>query len=216
MRYLVAFSLVVCILSNRSYADLVITEVMSSSQNVNNGDWWELTNTGNSGVDLTGYYWDDNGPMGNDGSLFGSYTILAGESIIIAEDSVAEFQVVWGAGPTVLDQSFMSGPDTFSGLSSNGDQIQLWDADPNAGPANLVAEVMFGASDGTGRSFEWDTNRNFLGFSNVGVHGAYQSLDDGAGRRRHRRRITRLCCAGTDWVGHSTDGWDGARGTPPK
>ena len=49
------------------HADLVITEVMPDSQHPTlvspnpdaDGDWWELTNTGNAAVDLTNYKWDD-------------------------------------------------------------------------------------------------------------------------------------------------------------
>ena len=40
--------------------------------------------------------------------------------------------------------------------------IQIWDSDPNAGPANLVASATFGAaSDGV--SFEWDASGADLG-----------------------------------------------------
>lgn len=155
---------------------LVITEAMSSSGG-STGDWWELTNTGPASVELNNYYWDDNGPMGADGALFGSFEIAAGQSIIISQSTETEFQTIWGNSMTVLDQTFFTGPDTFSGLGSGGDQIELWDADPNAGPVNLVASAMFPAAT-AGFSFEWDNAGNSLGLSVVGENGAYVAGTD--------------------------------------
>jgi hypothetical protein len=161
--------------ASASNAALVITEVMSSSSVTD--DWWELTNTGSLAVDLTGYYWDDNGPSGADGALFGSFIINAGQSIIISQSTEAEFSAVWGSGITVFDQSFFTGPDTFSGLGSGGDQIELWDTDPNAGPANLVANATFPAAT-TGFSFQWNQNGIDLGLSVAGENGAYAAGGD--------------------------------------
>ena len=165
-------------------ADLVITEVLSDSAHsggVANGDWWELTNTGSSSVDLTGYYWDDDGPTGNDGALFGDIIIAAGESIVIvSEDDDDLFEQAWGGGFNAYGETNFTGPDTFSGLSSNGDQIQLWDADPNAGaPFNLVASVSFGPAT-EGFSFQWSATGAFLGLSEFGVNGAFTAIDDGS------------------------------------
>lgn len=164
-------------------ADLVITEAMSDSAHASglaNGDWWELTNTGDSDIDLTGYYWDDDGAMGNDGALFGNIEIAAGESIVIvSEDDSAAFEAAWGGGFNAYGELDFTGPDTFSGLSSNSDQIEVWDSDPNTNSdANLVASVSFGAAT-EGFSFEWDRLGNFLGQSAAGVHGAFQAIDDG-------------------------------------
>lgn len=161
-------------------ADLVITEVMSSAVS-NSNDWWELTNTGPAAVDLIGYYWDDDGPMGDDGALFPSISIGVNESIILLENSdLASFQTDWGMGAAVYTEDLFGGNDMFSGLSSNGDQIELWDADPNAGPANLVASVVFPAAT-AGFSFEWDGDGNSLGLSVVGQHGAYLSAGGDVG-----------------------------------
>lgn len=65
--------LAVSALCPTAHAALVITEVMSSSGHPGgpaNGDWFELHNSGASTLDLTGYYWDDDGMFGNDGALF--------------------------------------------------------------------------------------------------------------------------------------------------
>lgn len=165
--------------------NLYITEVMSNSAHPGgtaNGDWWELTNTGASAVDLTGYYWDDNGPAGNDGAIFPTFSLNPGSSVVIVDEGSANllgFLDAWGGGFDVLSKDDFTGPKPFSGLGSMGDQIELWDADPNAGPANLVASVTFGAST-NGVSFEWDTAGNSLGLSAIGENGAFQAINDGA------------------------------------
>jgi hypothetical protein len=167
-------------------AQLYITEVMSNSSHgggTANGDWWELTNTSAFDIDLTGYYWDDDGATGNDGALFPSITITAGESIVIVEESdAAAFVAAWGGGFTAYSKDDFGGPDDFSGLSAGGDQIQLWDSDPNAGAANLIAEVLDTGSQSSpnaGYSFAWDTSGNSLGRSSVGQFGAYTATSDG-------------------------------------
>jgi len=169
---------------------LVITEAMSNSANPGgaaNGDWWELTNTGASTVNLNGYYWDDDGPSGNDGALFPNINILAGESLVIIDEgsgNVADFVAAWGGGFTAISRDDFSGSDPFSGLSAGGDQIQLWDADPNVGSANLLAEVLDTGNQGApnaGFTFAWDTAGNSLGRSAVGVDGAFLAPGDGDG-----------------------------------
>ena len=163
-------------------ADLVITEVMSDSDASSgsiNGDWFEITNTGSSGIELANYYWDDNGPSGNDGALFPEVTIGAEESLIILDESVANlpaWRTAWSISDNVqvISKDEFGGPDDFSGLSSSGDAIQIWDADPNAGPANEVATVTFGAAT-AGISFEWAINGTALALSVSGENEAKEN-----------------------------------------
>ncbi|MBS3820177.1 MAG: lamin tail domain-containing protein [Phycisphaerae bacterium] len=170
-----------------AWADLMITEAMSNSDHPGgaaNGDWWELTNTGSTAVDLENYYWDDDGPTGNDGALFPDIAISAGQSIVIVDegtDNLSDFVSAWGGGFTAYSRDDFGGPNDFSGLSADGDQIELWDADPNAGAANLVASVTFGDSDGGGKSFEWHTDGTDLGFSVAGENGAFVAPGNGDG-----------------------------------
>ena len=161
-------------------ADLVITEVMSSSGDT--ADWFELTNNGPTAVDLGGYYWDDDGPTGNDGALFPSQSIAAGESLLVVEGTTAAFQNIWAlTAITILEESSFSGPNTFSGLSLNSDQIEIWDDNPNTNSsANLVASASFGAAT-NGVSFEWDDTGNSLGLSTNGENGAFVAPSDGSG-----------------------------------
>lgn len=177
-------------LASSASAQLVITEVMANSSHPGgaaNGDWWELTNTGASAVDLTDYYWDDDGPTGNDGAVFPNISISAGDSIVIVDENssnVSGFVTAWGGGFTAISKDDFGGPDDFSGLSAGGDQIQLWDADPNAGAATIVAEVLATgdqSSPNAGFTFAWDTSGNSLGRSADGVDGAFVATGDGDG-----------------------------------
>ena len=208
-----AFSFVLA--ANPATAQIVITEV-SSSNSIE--DWFELTNTGDTTVDLTGYYWDDNGENGDDGSLFTQILIAPGESIIVLQDSElidgvetafrdiysldASVQVITeddivpldggldAAGEPVGDPSVFTGSqDLFSGLSSNGDEISLWDADPNdpanAGEFTLLAFVEFPAApdpefdENAGSSFDFSSG--FPVLSVVGVDGAVLATNGDVG-----------------------------------
>ena len=168
-------------------ADLVITEVMSNSNHPGgaaNGDWFELHNNGPIAIDLENYYWDDDGPMGADGALFPAISIAANETIVIVDENAANlpaFVSAWGGGFTAFSRDDFGGPDNFSSLSSTGDQIEIYDADPNAGSAMLVASAMFGDSNGGGSSFEWLADGTAAGFSVVGENGAFVAPGDGAG-----------------------------------
>jgi Lamin Tail Domain/PEP-CTERM motif len=179
--------LAVSMLGQSAFAALAITEVASTSgapeAALSGLDWWELTNTGPSSVLLNGYEWEDNNPQGAgvDTAIFpDGITIAAGESIIIHDGDSAvpvAFRSVWGLANTaqVLYGDSFGGNNMFSGLSSSGDQVNLYD---NLG--SLVSSVTFGAST-SGVSFEWDTDGNTLGLSVAGENGAYLA-PGGAGR----------------------------------
>jgi len=174
-------ALAVSLFGQTAFAALAITEVASTSgateAELSGLDWWELTNTGPSSVLLNGYEWEDNNPQGPgvDTAIFpAGVTISAGESIIIHDgDSAvpAAFRSVWGLANTVqvLNGDLFGGNNMFSGLSSGGDQVNLYD---NMG--SLVSSVTFPGST-TGVSFEWDTQGNSRGLSVVGEFGAYSA-----------------------------------------
>ena len=166
-------------------AQVSITEV--SSDNFFGEDWFELTNFGDSIVDLEGFYWDDDGPAGADGAEFGQFRINPGESLIVlegsnAEDAVADtFRELYGldASVQILTEDDFTGPDTFSGLSgNNGDEITLFDTDPNAdgADATVIDFVDFGAAT-EGVSFDFTSG--VLALSVAGVNGAIEvSIED--------------------------------------
>ena len=154
-----------------SHADLVITEIMSdSNHSVTNGDWWELTNTGLTPVDLTGYSWDDNHARVGQ-NVFGNITIAPGQSIIIIDhisNDVITWKLDWSldAGTAVYGLDYFG--SGFSGLGSS-DAVYLYNA-----AGGLVASATY-PSRTSGISNEWDTAGTYLGFSITGENGAYLS-----------------------------------------
>ncbi len=160
-------------------AGLVITEVMSSSAHPGgpaNGDWWELTNTGAAALSLNGYSFDDDSVTPGAAVFPNGISIAPGESILFVEESVANltgWRAAWGVAPSVQAFSNAQFTGTYSGLSSAGDQVNVYDI------ANqLAASVAFGAST-SGFSFEWKKNGDSQGLSVVGENGAYQALSNG-------------------------------------
>lgn len=168
------------------HADLVVTEVMSRSEHTApaiDGDWWELTNTGSSAVDLEGYTWDDTPAIPPDPpsiSTFPAFTINPGESIIILQadlEDVAAWKATWGLGPStrVLTRDQfnvgITGGEAFSGLSRDGDEVNLYDAE-----GTLVANVEFGATiSGRSLAFLRDGTPIYGLHSTSGRHGAVNS-----------------------------------------
>jgi len=152
-------------------AELVITEVMSfSAHHHTNFDGWELTNTGQSSVDLTGYSWDDDAQTPGT-NVFGNITIAASESIIIIEaygDGLLAWKDDWslGTGVNVYGWDYFSG--TFSSLD-NIDGVFLYNASDV-----LLASAEYTSST-EGFSHEWDTSETYLGLSVDGENSAYQS-----------------------------------------
>ena len=136
------------------FAQLTITEV-SSANNLGE-DWYELTNTSETTVDLNGFFWDDDGVAGNDGAIFGEFLLEPDESLIVLEGSEIEggiattFRDTYSldASVQILTEDDFTGNDTFSGLSSNGDQISLYNTDPNVAGAvfELIDFVEFPAA----------------------------------------------------------------------
>ncbi|MHC4745536.1 MAG: hypothetical protein ACYS8Z_26780, partial [Planctomycetota bacterium] len=160
-------------LTTAANAELVITEIMSQSAHIGqNGDWWELTNTGPLQVFLAGYSWDDDHQRPGQ-NVFGNIGIGVGESIIILDHAGAEttaWRADWGlqAGVNVYDTSYFSG--SFSGLGGS-DGVFLYDT--------LGAPVTSATypSRATGISNEWAADGTSLGLSVAGETGAYRSAN---------------------------------------
>lgn len=171
-----------------AHADLVITEVMASSQHPAavspnpdaDGDWWELTNTGASAVSLNNYQWDDTPtPATPSVSFFPpGITLQPGESIIILQEPAANvptWKDAWGLGSEIQvinrDQFSNMGGEGFSNLSALGDEVNLYD-----GGGNLVARAAFGASvSGKSQAFNRDGTPILGVHSEAGKHGARSS-----------------------------------------
>ena len=162
-----------------------ITEVApwSSGNSSLGADWFEVTNTGSSAMDITGWKTDDDSDSFALGALLtGVTSIAAGESVIFVESSgtpsatAAAFAAVWFPGglPVGLQIGTYSGS---GGLSTGGDRVNVFDA---AGVQR--ARVSFGPSPSapTFGSFDNTAGLNdvtIAAFSQVGVNSAFQVVD---------------------------------------
>ena len=172
---------------------LRITEVMWDSshpgQNESdegghaNGDWWELLNTSEVPVDMTGFMWDDDDRLeGFDFTIFPSFTIQPSEAVLVVREEASSvefedgFRAVWNlpANMRILSETFFEDTDsgdTFSGLSGGGDEVNLYDA-----TGELIQRVVLGAAE-MGRSLEWgfeEKQFHELGFAEAGEFGAFE------------------------------------------
>ena len=147
-------------------AALIITEVMSSSGAGGTPDWFEVTNTGTSAVNITGFNFDDGSKNFNASyPLVGVTSIAAGQSVVFIETSAPEtiipdFRTFWGGSATsaVIGSYFGSGV----GFSSGGDGATIF------GTSEIsVAYVEFPAAT-TGSSFWYDQN----GLAVISVNGS--------------------------------------------
>ena len=166
-------------------------------------DWFEVTNTGTSAVDLTGWKMDDNShSIANAVALNGITSIAPGEAVIFIETAdlaarpqAAAFRTLWfGANPPRVTQiGSYSGSGV--GLSSSGDEVTLFD-----GAGNLVTGVGFGASAATAPFATFDNHAGvgsntlplpvISTLSAVGVNGAFVAAGDASRDRLagHRQR----------------------------
>jgi len=161
-------------------AQLAITEVMSSAANTKagqpvtqNSDFWELTNFGDQPLDLTGYKFNDDGPLISARTEpFQGLVISPGESVVFVRSDVNQteqsFRDWWGPSlPATAQIRFYPSP----GFSSNGDMVQVWDPQDR-----LVDSVTYGAAV-RGRSFTYDvTTGAFTSLSTNGVQGAWLAV----------------------------------------
>jgi hypothetical protein len=161
-------------------ADILITEVMSSSSHpggAGNGDWFELYNSGDSAIDLSGWSWDDDSNTPGTHSL-GGVTIAAKGFVLVVDENatlIANWAAdVWGIAPSaslvLVDNSMTTG---FSGFGASGDSIYLYDS-----ANNPVTSVTFGTAT-SGRSFAWNATGASLGISTLGDGVSYKALLDG-------------------------------------
>jgi len=127
-------------------ANIVINEInYNSSQSKDTKDWVELYNAGNSTVNLKNWIISDGGP--ETGYVFPvDYNFTPGMYMVICRD-VAAFRSFW---PRITN---ITGDMGF-GLSSSGDNINLYDAE-----GNLVDFVTYSTSA------PWPTDANGTGLS---------------------------------------------------
>jgi uncharacterized protein YjiK len=171
---------------NPAQASLFISEVAawSSGNSPLGADWFEITNNGNSVVNLAGWKIDDNSnSFAAAIALNGVTSIAPGESVIFIETNdlagkAAAFRSLWfGAGaPAGLQIGNYTGGGI--GLSTGGDALNLYNA-----AGMLQANVIFGVSPAAA---PFTTFNNAAGLNNttitqqsaVGVNGGFAAVND--------------------------------------
>ncbi|MFT3736798.1 MAG: lamin tail domain-containing protein [Rhodocyclaceae bacterium] len=163
-----------------AHAAIVITEVApwASGNSPYAKDWFELTNTGSSAVNISGWKFDDSSnSFASAAALTGITSIAAGESVIFTEGSAAaSFLSTWfgAAGKPGLQVGYYSGSGL--GLSTDGDAVNIFNA---AGVKQTG--VSFGVSDS---SSPYQTFDNAAGLATVtqlsvvGTNGAFVAIND--------------------------------------
>jgi hypothetical protein len=158
-------------------AAIIVSEVApwASGNSAVGQDWFELTNTGSSSIDITGWSWDDDSQNPGTAILQGVSSIGAGQSVVFVDGngtaaSTVDFINTWfnGSAPANFVIGYYDGP----GLSTSGDEVNIYD-NTNA----LQAQAIFGASDS---SEPYQTFDNAAGLTSgisqlsvVGVNGAF-------------------------------------------
>lgn len=170
---------------------IVISEIApwSSSSSPLAADWFEVTNTGSSAIDITGWKVDDNSHSSANAIVLSGITSIApGEAVIFIETAnlttaAAAFRSLWfGASPPRVTQiGSYSGSGV--GLSGNGDEVTLFD-----GAGNLVTGVGFGVAPALAPFATFDDHAGAGGntlplpvistLSAAGVNGAFVAAGD--------------------------------------
>ena len=173
-----------------SHAQIIISEVMSSEDKAQtyNQDWFELTNTGSTAVNITGWEMDDNSDSFSAAvalRLTGN-SIAAGQSVVFVESTGSSDATVQSAFKSSwfgnnVPSNFVIGGYNGSGvgLGSSGDQVNIFNA-----AGTQVAGVAFGTAT-AGVSFDNSASLNVNTTTGVdptlttlsvsGVHGAFVS-----------------------------------------
>lgn len=169
-----------------AHADIRITEVApwASGNSPYAGDWFELTNTGNSAVNISGWKFDDASnsfAAAATLTLTGTSSIAAGQSVIFIEGNAAKkdnFLSTWFGSN--VPANFLIGTYSGSGigLSTDGDAVNIFNAS-----GVKQAGITFGASDS---SAPYQTFDNAAGINNgaisqlsvVGTNGAFVAKND--------------------------------------
>lgn len=164
---------------------IFITEVNPTGSSAGYAaDWFEVTNTGSTAVDISGWKMDDNSnSFASSVALRGITSIPAGKSVVFLEGAatgtndatlISSFSQAWfgtAAPPAGVLIGAYGG--TGVGLSSTADAVNLFDSS-----GTLQAKVTFGAST-AGVSFDNAQgldNATITQLSSLGTNGAYRSL----------------------------------------
>ena len=125
---------IVTLFAATAQAEMRITEWMYGGVMVQSG-FIELTNIGSETIDVTGWSVDDENRVPGTVDLSAFSSITAGESLIVAEASVAEFQTEWSLSTVQIIAMN-------SDILNRNDEINLYDAS-----GFLVDRLTYGDED---------------------------------------------------------------------
>ena len=161
-------------------AQVRITEIApwaSASSTPYQTDWFELTNFGDTAVNLTGWSMDDNSNGSAKVALTGITSIAAGESVIFTETAAsAAFLSTWFGDQAPLGLQIGNYTGKGVGLSQSGDAVNLYNAS-----GELHASLTFGSSEGLTQTFDNSAGLNHTSVSQLsvsGVNGAFAAVND--------------------------------------
>lgn len=166
-------------------ATVSVTEIApwSSSNKLVGSDWFEVTNNGNTALDITGWKVDDSSQSFSAAlTLNGITSIAPGESVIFIETGdtdtetvIANFKSVWFGDNAPANLQVGSYTGGGIGLSSSGDEVNLYDPS-----GNLMANVSFGVSttNFTFNNAAGLSNTAITTLSEVGVNEAFAAIND--------------------------------------
>ncbi|MFB2892388.1 SdiA-regulated domain-containing protein [Aerosakkonemataceae cyanobacterium BLCC-F50] len=160
---------------------LIISEVApwSSGNSLVGADWFELTNTSSSAVNITGWRIDDDSNSFTASvALNGITSIAPGESVIFIESSspatvIPNFKSLWFGSNAPANLQIGTYTGSGIGLSTSGDQVNLFNA-----TGTKITGVNFGVSTATAPFRTFDNaaglqNAAVSTLSTVGVNGAF-------------------------------------------
>jgi len=137
-----------------SLPTVIISEVSpwSSGNSPYGADWFEVTNTGTSTVNITGWRVDDDSNnFGNSVALNGVTSIVPGQSVIFIEGNATTanaFKTAWFGNNAPSNFTIGTYSGSGIGLSTGGDAVNLFDSS-----GNRITGISFGTST-TGFTFD--------------------------------------------------------------
>ena len=168
-------------------ASIIISEVdpSGSSTSTYAADWFELTNTGTTAVDITGWKMDDNSnAFASAVALRGVTSIAAGQSVVFLEGNAtgstdatiqAAFRSAWFGSNVPASLTLGGYGGSGVGLSQTTDAVNIFNA-----AGTLITRVDFGAAAaGTFDNAAGLDNVTLTTKSVVGVNGAFASVTGG-------------------------------------
>ncbi len=153
MKHIFTLAALTLIAAGTTQGAIIVSEVHPNGSGGTNGysaDFFELTNTGNAAVDITGWKVDDNSnAFGSSVALRGLTSIAPGKSVVFVEGNTAgsndasvqaAFIASWFGASTPVGFTIAGYGGSGIGLSTGGDAVNLFDS-----AGNRVTGVAFGA-----------------------------------------------------------------------